>query len=1022
MQPPAFNDDEFETLGSFAEDLASGAAVDWDAAGASGLSESHRAVLRQLRAVADIAGAHARSSGEGEDLGSPAATAVAATGDLRAWGPLIVRAYVGRGSFGDVYRAWDPRLDREVALKLLAPPSRVAAHAPDVIAEGRALARVRHSSVVTVYGADRIGGRVGVWMEFVEGRTLAQRISADGPLPLGEVLSLGADLARALSAVHRAGLLHRDVKAQNVICEAGGRIVLTDFGTAVASDGGEFPDGSDSHAAAPALPPAFRPPRATIAGTPLYLAPEVLDGAPQSVRSDVYALGVLLFHALTGTFPVTGRTLGEVRQRHRDGLRDSLAALRPDVPATAAGLVDRALASTPSTRFSSAEEFADALESALREPSVPAPRPWGRPSTFVFAATMLLVAGVVAWMALRPAAPGRKAPDLPPAPRLAIVAAFDHASGDETAAREAEAAVAASITRAGAYSLVSSERVRRTLALMRRPADAALDVQTAREIARRDGGIGVMVIGSVRRSGVDTIVEANVIVPATGAVVGSASERVGPAADLGNALTALAHRVSTAVAGGPALAQPSAEFEHVTVRSLEALNAFTQAKRAFDRAGARGGPALVEGFRRAIALEPDFAMAHTWLGWSRQGEPDAVEHFARGDELAAGATEAERAWARGSLLWARREFAAAADAFRELARIDPGNEFGTTGWAIGNVESFDSYARGSTDGVAESWARLALARPDLVGANYRAGKAMFASETRSGRAAEYFDRTTELLDAGAATPASEESVASIQARLRLWPAWDQWAQGNAGRAAALADPVCQAAEPGAVATALHWDCLALMVTLGRLRQADRHAAILTTGSAALLVAVHRDDAPSKRRVLEGYRPTQGVSAWSMWLSVQNGLPPDAGGDVQPFHPLAPFTLQHYVELLSGPTPATLRLFEEQWPMRPRRRPELIWLAQAYAATLERTGRAGRAIAVLQTTTAERRGAVLNGLTAADWVLTRHELAGLLRRTGRSPEAETVERELLALLGEADEDHAVAAALRSHYGGQAPAER
>ena len=139
---------------------------------------------------------------------------------------------VGEGAFGEVYRAWDTRLDREVALKLLRRQD--WSHAGDasaVIDEGRMLAQVRHPNVVTVHGADRIAGRVGLWMEFIHGRTLEQLLHERGPFGAGEATLIGLDVCRALSAVHRAGLLHRDIKAQNVMREDGGRIVLMDFGT-----------------------------------------------------------------------------------------------------------------------------------------------------------------------------------------------------------------------------------------------------------------------------------------------------------------------------------------------------------------------------------------------------------------------------------------------------------------------------------------------------------------------------------------------------------------------------------------------------------------------------------------------------------------------------------------------------------------------------------------------------------------------------------------------------------------------
>ena len=240
QEPPDEGEALLDSLEPLAENLAGGGAVDWEAAESSELTASHKALLRQLRAIAQIASAHARFAREADVLLDPVAmetgrrSATVGQGEPRTWGQLILRSYLGRGSFGDVYRAWDPRLDREVALKLLTPPATgETARSSKVISEGRALARVRHPNVVTVYGADQIGGRIGVWMEFVEGRTLAQRIAADGPLAPAETAAIGADLARALAAVHKAGLLHRDVKAQNVMCEAGGRIVLTDFGTAI---------------------------------------------------------------------------------------------------------------------------------------------------------------------------------------------------------------------------------------------------------------------------------------------------------------------------------------------------------------------------------------------------------------------------------------------------------------------------------------------------------------------------------------------------------------------------------------------------------------------------------------------------------------------------------------------------------------------------------------------------------------------------------------------------------------------
>ncbi len=145
---------------------------------------------------------------------------------MLVWGPLQIRGEVGSGTFGTVYRAWDTRLEREVALKLLKPEDVRLPTASAAIKEGRLLARIRHPNVVTVYGADAHDGRVGVWMEFVTGRTLKEILDHEGPFSPLEASLVGTELCHALAAVHQKGFLHRDIKAQNVMREAGRRTVL----------------------------------------------------------------------------------------------------------------------------------------------------------------------------------------------------------------------------------------------------------------------------------------------------------------------------------------------------------------------------------------------------------------------------------------------------------------------------------------------------------------------------------------------------------------------------------------------------------------------------------------------------------------------------------------------------------------------------------------------------------------------------------------------------------------------------
>jgi TOMM system kinase/cyclase fusion protein len=340
-----------DRLISIAGAVADGAGVDWDDAEASAASPEARELIGLLRVIADLAQVHQNVARES----SP--TPLEETVPRRHWGPLEIREEIGGGSFGTVYRAWDSRLDREVALKLLrtTEPAELDV-ATTVIDEGRLLARIRHTNVVTVFGADCFDSKVGLWMEFVNGRTLKAIQQEQGAFSAQEAALIGLDLCGALAAVHRSGILHRDVKAQNVMREAGGRIVLMDFGA------GDVVGGVANS-------------RSTLRGTPLYLAPEVLQGARPTVHSDLYSLGVLLYHLVTNEFPVWGDSVVELLKAHERPKRRLLRDIRPDLPAAFVRVIDVATAILPDDRPESAGAMAGLLEAAVTAPfSIPMPR------------------------------------------------------------------------------------------------------------------------------------------------------------------------------------------------------------------------------------------------------------------------------------------------------------------------------------------------------------------------------------------------------------------------------------------------------------------------------------------------------------------------------------------------------------------------------------------------------------------------------------------------------------------------
>ena len=203
------------------------------------------------------------------------------------WGRYPLLQKVGEGAFGSVYRAWDPELEREIAIKILHQHISDSELKERLLHEGRALAKIRHANVVNVLGVESHQDRVGLCMEFVRGETLETELSAHGTLGAREAALVGQDVCRALAAVHSAGFVHRDVKARNVMREQGGRIVLMDFGT-----------GRETEAA--------RAARSTWRARRFTWRPKCSPGDKPRPSSDVYSVGVLMYHLVTGEYPVDG--------------------------------------------------------------------------------------------------------------------------------------------------------------------------------------------------------------------------------------------------------------------------------------------------------------------------------------------------------------------------------------------------------------------------------------------------------------------------------------------------------------------------------------------------------------------------------------------------------------------------------------------------------------------------------------------------------------------------------------------
>ena len=323
-----------------------GEPVDWDDAERRAPDAESRAVVHGFRVLAGVAAVAQAAEPEAPDatIPVPRPSSGGEGAPTGTWGSIALREVVGRGAFSTVYRGTDA-LGRDVAVKLLDPRVGPEDLARRVLAEGQLLASVKHPNIVIVHGVDEHDGRVGLWMEFVNGRTLAAEVASRGAHGAGEAIVVGRALCGALAAVHAKGLVHGDVKAHNVMREVGGRVVLMDFGAGQAMRGAS--GGVD-----------------VLTGTPLYLCPQRLNGAPATAATDIYALGVLLYHLVTGAYPVEGATRAEVEAAHRAGRRVRLRDRRPDLPAAFVAAIERALDPDPAARFATVGE----LDAALAAP------------------------------------------------------------------------------------------------------------------------------------------------------------------------------------------------------------------------------------------------------------------------------------------------------------------------------------------------------------------------------------------------------------------------------------------------------------------------------------------------------------------------------------------------------------------------------------------------------------------------------------------------------------------------------
>jgi serine/threonine-protein kinase len=557
---------------------------------------------------------------------------------------------LGRGGMGVVFLATDTALDRRVAIKVVHPE--LAAHASIVrrfLAEARTIAKVRHPSIVAVHSAGTADDLLYYVMDEVAGESLRQRIAREGRLPAADVSRIVADLAAALDAAGRAGVVHRDVKPENVLLEEGsGRAMLADFGIAramVVESGGSSTG------------------QGVAVGTPAYMSPEQAAGEEVDRRSDIYALGIVAYEMLAGHPPFTG-TNRVVVSRHLAERPVPIDKSRSDCPRPLAAAIMRALEKQPNDRWQSGEELRQAV---VGERAAPV-KSRKRQGLMVAAAIGLAAVGTTLGLARR-----NEGPPAGVNPRHSmLILPFDNLRQDQSTDWMREGSVSMlglNLAQWNDLTVVDHERMHDLLAKHDLKAGDNLGLEMARRIAR-DAGVWTVVLGDFTQAGDSLHLVARVYDVATGSRVDVArvDDRTGD--DVRPLFDQLAAKLLD-LSGAPN--ELEIGLARSTTQSLAAYRAYLTGVERLNRWDLAGAERELG---RAVGIDSAFGLAYYKLALTRGwlvGTNDSIadQAMVRATAHSTNLPVHDRTVINAYRAFIGGEFASARDLYQQLLARDP---------------------------------------------------------------------------------------------------------------------------------------------------------------------------------------------------------------------------------------------------------------------------------------------------------------------------------------------------------------